>query len=488
MQDAGRQPDLPGPGPVVPQERRHLSLPTGRARRRRRPHQPAYGVRASRFSTGRCFGDRGDRGAGGREPGRRGRVALGPAVGGRRAPRAGVLCSGSSASGSVGPRRWRGTRSRPAADGPAAQTGSAVRSTVGTGAASAASTMAASGSTRPGAMSRRGPRVAAPPTARVRPRAAGACAAGACRRCGARDPGAAAAAAPPGSRRTPARPSRACPARRARPAARRAARRAPRRRARRSAATAGQRPGGPVGRRVALLQREAQHLLDDGAQPDARVAEQPAGQLGVEQQGRDQPDLGQARQVLRGGVQHPLGVGDRVAPSAERSGRATGSIRHGPAPRGAAGRGRRAGRTGSPRPARRRPRPARSRRPQDLDDLRPARRGGSAGGGRRLAARSAGPGGPVRASAASCVGGVVTVSAPKVGSNSGEPEGWGTHALTVREVARSRTYPGRGASRGRAGGEPRSDDDAGAHRDDDDLGTVAGAELAGDPGPGGSSR
>ena len=72
-----------------------------------------------------------------------------------------------------------------------------------------------------------------------------------------------------------------------------------------------QRPGRPVGGRVPLLQPQAEHGLDHRAEPDPLVAEQPPGQLGVEQLARPEAQLGQARQVLGGGVQHDLGVGQR---------------------------------------------------------------------------------------------------------------------------------------------------------------------------------
>ena len=61
---------------------------------------------------------------------------------------------------------------------------------------------------------------------------------------------------------------------------------------------------------MALLEPDAEVLLDHRAERDPLVAEQPAGELGVEQPPRVQPDLGQARQVLVGRVQDPLGVGD----------------------------------------------------------------------------------------------------------------------------------------------------------------------------------
>ena len=44
------------------------------------------------------------------------------------------------------------------------------------------------------------------------------------------------------------------------------------------------------------------------------------GGLGVEHRRRFQPDLAQAGQVLAGGVQHPLGVADRVLQRRQRRG------------------------------------------------------------------------------------------------------------------------------------------------------------------------
>ena len=51
-------------------------------------------------------------------------------------------------------------------------------------------------------------------------------------------------------------------------------------------------------------------MLDDGAEPDPGEAGEAGGELGVEEPAGPQADLGQAREVLGGGVQHPLGVAD----------------------------------------------------------------------------------------------------------------------------------------------------------------------------------
>ena len=79
-----------------------------------------------------------------------------------------------------------------------------------------------------------------------------------------------------------------------------------------------QRPGRPVGRGVLLLHPVAEEGLDEGRQPDAGVAEQPAGQLGVEQRARGEAHLGEAGEVLGGGVQDPLGAGQGLLERGER--------------------------------------------------------------------------------------------------------------------------------------------------------------------------
>ena len=80
----------------------------------------------------------------------------------------------------------------------------------------------------------------------------------------------------------------------------------------------GQRPRRPVDGRVLLGQPVAQQRLDQRRQPDPRVAEQPPGQLGVEQRGGGEPDLVEAGQVLGGGVQDPLGVLERLLQRGQR--------------------------------------------------------------------------------------------------------------------------------------------------------------------------
>ena len=110
-----------------------------------------------------------------------------------------------------------------------------------------------------------------------------------------------------------------------------------------------QRAGGPVGGRVALFQRPPQHRFHQRAEADPGEAEQPAGQLGVEQPPRAEPELGQAGQVLGGGVQHHLGV----AAGPGRRGARTGSRTRAPRPR----------RPG-PRPWPWHPQPCRVRRPR----------------------------------------------------------------------------------------------------------------------------
>ena len=72
----------------------------------------------------------------------------------------------------------------------------------------------------------------------------------------------------------------------------------------------GQRARGPVGGGVLLAHPLAQQGLDQGGEPDAGVAEQAAGELGVEERGGLQADLAQAGEVLGRGVQDPLGAGE----------------------------------------------------------------------------------------------------------------------------------------------------------------------------------
>ena len=70
----------------------------------------------------------------------------------------------------------------------------------------------------------------------------------------------------------------------------------------------GERARRPVDGGVLLGHPLAQQRLDQRGQPDPRVAEQPPGELGVEQSRGVQPELGQAGQVLGRGVQDPLGA------------------------------------------------------------------------------------------------------------------------------------------------------------------------------------
>ncbi len=57
--------------------------------------------------------------------------------------------------------------------------------------------------------------------------------------------------------------------------------------------------------------------LDHGAQCHPLVAEQASGELGVEQPGRAQAQLGQAGEILIGRVQDPLRVGENLADRAQ---------------------------------------------------------------------------------------------------------------------------------------------------------------------------
>ncbi len=79
----------------------------------------------------------------------------------------------------------------------------------------------------------------------------------------------------------------------------------------------GQRTGGPVHRRVLLGQAQPEHVLGHRSEADPGEAGDPAGQLGVEQSLRSHADLGQAGQVLGGGVHHPFGVREGRAQPAE---------------------------------------------------------------------------------------------------------------------------------------------------------------------------
>ena len=149
----------------------------------------------------------------------------------------------------------------------------------------------------------------------------------------------------------------------------------------------GQRTGGPVGGSVPLLQGQPEHLLDQRAQPDPRVAGEPAGQLGVEQ-----PASAACRSPRgRAGPGWP-----RAGPTPRRRARRRGCSGPGSRPGrparcrrrpGAAGPGRRAGRTGSRRPARRRRRPVRSLRRSPPRSW-PASSGRRPRRGRRRAARA----------------------------------------------------------------------------------------------------
>ena len=68
---------------------------------------------------------------------------------------------------------------------------------------------------------------------------------------------------------------------------------------------------------MALLQTHPEMLLDHRAQRHAFVPEQAASELGVEQRGRVQAQLGQAGQILVRGVQDPLRVPESLAQRGE---------------------------------------------------------------------------------------------------------------------------------------------------------------------------
>ena len=122
----------------------------------------------------------------------------------------------------------------------------------------------------------------------------------------------------------------------------------------------GQRPGRPVGGGVLLLHPVAEQGLDQRGQPDARVAEQPSGQLGVEERARAP---GRPRPGRRGPGSR-RGGSTRCRPAPPGAGRASRSRSGRPGrcrrPRAGAGSGRRGRSSGSPTRARRRSRPDRS--------------------------------------------------------------------------------------------------------------------------------
>ena len=72
----------------------------------------------------------------------------------------------------------------------------------------------------------------------------------------------------------------------------------------------GQRAGRPVRRRMLLGERDAEQLLDDGGEADARHPEQARRELGVEDAVGVEADLAQAGEVLARRVEHPLLVAD----------------------------------------------------------------------------------------------------------------------------------------------------------------------------------
>jgi len=68
---------------------------------------------------------------------------------------------------------------------------------------------------------------------------------------------------------------------------------------------------------VLLGQGDPEEPFEHRGEPDARQAQQPTGQLGVEQPVRPQAELREARQVLRGRVQDPLDPGQGLLEDAE---------------------------------------------------------------------------------------------------------------------------------------------------------------------------
>ena len=130
----------------------------------------------------------------------------------------------------------------------------------------------------------------------------------------------------------------------------------------------GQRPGGPVGRGVALLQPDAQMLLDHGAEGDPFLpSSRPASSVSNSRDGTRPSSARHGRSWLAACRIHSASamtafergqVGQRDRIDQRRAG----------ARRGAAGRGRRAGCSGSRRRARRRAPPGRERPPCWLDE------------------------------------------------------------------------------------------------------------------------
>ena len=143
----------------------------------------------------------------------------------------------------------------------------------------------------------------------------------------------------------------------------------------------GERPGGPVGGASAPSPGEAEHASRRAApgRPGGSPASRPASSVSKSVVGAH-ADLGQARQVLAGARAAPT---RRPAARCPELGQVAGSRPGRPARcrrrPGAAGRGRRAGRSGSRTPARRRPPPA--RRPRR--GPRPCAPGHRRGHGRR---------------------------------------------------------------------------------------------------------
>ena len=180
------------------------------------------------------------------------------------------------------------------------------------GAARAASTMAESGSTRPGDRSRRWAIRRAPARVPGRWPGRGGYAPGGCRTCGARDQSAAGAA------RRASTAANSCRAHSSLPWLDQFRRqRVPQVHqdldVQRGVAepVVRQRAGGPVRGRVTLLQGQAEDVLDERAEPHPRVTEQPPGEFGVKQPLRPVSEVRQAGQVLRGRVQHRFGAGER---------------------------------------------------------------------------------------------------------------------------------------------------------------------------------
>ena len=325
----------------------------GVPRLRRAPHDPADQVGGEEvLHRHRVLRrDLGQPGAGGLQACRGRRVAVGPAVDRRRAV-AGLAVQrqvrprGARSRGRARRTRWPRACGWPGRGTPAAP---AARPRW-PGRACTAETIAESGSTRPGATSRRRAMSSrACQSERAACRADGGCAARARPTCAARGRPWGAAGRRRGSPRTPAAPSRSCPAPRGSRRGRRGGRRAPRRPAPRRPATPRAAAGCSSRRRECPFCSE-KPSSDSTTAPDRRAADRPAGRRARCRRsapGTSPISARQGRSWLAACSTHSC-VGDRVLDDRE-VGKGHGvDQRRCPSRCGAAGPGRRAARSGSP--------------------------------------------------------------------------------------------------------------------------------------------